>query len=191
MKIKEEFIPTNKQNWRTWLEKNHETKDSVWLIFYKKNSPKYNLSWSDSVDEALCFGWIDSTKKSIDKESFKQYFTKRKPKSNWSKVNKDKVELLIDNGLMRKAGLKSIEIAKENGSWTFLDDVENLIVPDDLKTALESKTGAFEFYQGLSNSVKKMFLYWIKSAKREETRENRIQEIVEDAADGMIPKRFR
>ena len=88
----EEYCPDTKKSWREWLELNHQKKEAVWLIFYKKKSPNYNLNWSESVDEALCFGWIDSTKKSIDSEKYKQYFCKRKPKSNWSKVNKYKVK---------------------------------------------------------------------------------------------------
>jgi len=119
----EEYCPKDNEDWRKWLELNHKRKDAVWLIFYKKKSPNYNLSWSASVDEALCFGWIDSVKKTIDSESYKQYFSKRKAKSNWSKVNKDKVKTLIDRDLMREEGYKSIEIAKENGSWTILDNV--------------------------------------------------------------------
>ena len=99
MKDVEEYCPNDKQNWRNWLQSNHNKKDAVWLIFYKKKSPNYNLSWSESVDEALCFGWIDSVKKTIDSEKYKQYFSKRKVKSNWSKVNKDKVQTLIEQGL--------------------------------------------------------------------------------------------
>ena len=98
-------------------------------FFIRKNLRTITLSWSESVDEALCFGWIDSTKKTIDNEKYKQYFSKRKAKSNWSKINKDKVKTLIDQGLMEEEGYKSIEIAKENGSWTILDGVEALIVP--------------------------------------------------------------
>ena len=111
MKDAEEYSPTSQKDWRTWLQSNHQNKDAVWLIFYKKSSPKYNLSWSESVDEALCFGWIDSTKRPIDNEQYKQYFSKRKAKSNWSKINKDKVQALIDQGLMQEAGYQSIDIA--------------------------------------------------------------------------------
>lgn len=89
MKDIEDYCPKDQKDWRKWLEVNHNNKDAIWLIFYKKKSPKYNLSWSESVDEALCFGWIDSTKRTIDSETYKQYFTKRKEKSNWSKINKD------------------------------------------------------------------------------------------------------
>ena len=191
MKEADEIYLKNKKEWRDWLELNHDNKDSVWLIFYKKSSPNFNLSWSDSVDESLCFGWIDSTKKTIDKERYKQYFSKRKPKSNWSKVNKEKVKNLIDQGLMREAGFKSIEIAKDNGSWTILDTVENLDIPKDLKQELKNQLGAMEYFETLSKSAKKSLLYWIVSAKRDETRRKRIREIVENASVQMKPKQFR
>ncbi|NQX81409.1 MAG: YdeI/OmpD-associated family protein [Flavobacteriaceae bacterium] len=191
MKNLEEHCPTDKQDWREWLELNHQKKESVWLIFYKKNSPNYNLSWSEAVDEALCFGWIDSTKKTLDKQRYIQYFSKRKPKSNWSKVNKDKVKTLIDQGLMEEQGYKSIEIAKENGSWTILDGVEALIIPEDLNAEFTNHKGSMEYYESLSNSVKKILLYWVVSAKRPETRQKRIIEIAENASQKLKPKQFR
>jgi len=191
MKDVEEFCPSDKKDWRDWLELNHGKKDAVWLIFFKKKSPNYNLSWSESVDEALCFGWIDSTKKGIDNEKYRQYFCKRKPKSNWSKINKDKVKTLIDQGLMKEAGFKSIEIAKENGSWTILDEVEALVIPEDLKSGFKKYKGSIEYFNSLSKSVKKQLLYWIVSAKRIETRQKRILEIVENAGQKMKPKQFR
>lgn len=191
MKKAEEICPKNKKEWRIWLESNHKEKDSVWLFFYKKSSPNYNLSWSESVDEALCFGWIDSTKKTVDADRYMQYFSKRKPKSNWSKVNKDKIEILIDQGLMKEAGYKSIEVAKENGSWTILDAVENLEIPKDLEQELKSRKGAMEYFENLSKSVKKSLLYWIVSAKRIDTRHKRIMEIVENASVRIKPKQFR
>lgn len=191
MKEVEEYCPFDKQDWRKWLELNHKKKESVWLIFYKKKSPNYNLSWSESVDEALCFGWIDSTKKTIDDEKYIQYFSKRKIKSNWSKVNKDKVKILIDQELMREEGYKSIEMAKENGSWIFLDEVESLIIPEDLKKEFVKNKDSIDYFDGLSKSVKKILLYWVISAKRKETRQNRILEIVENASKKMIPKQFR
>lgn len=185
------YCPKNKEDWRRWLSKNHSIEDSIWLIFYKKNSPSPNLSWSEAVDEAFCFGWIDSTKKSMDAERYMQYFCKRKPKSNWSKVNKDKVKVLIDQGLLQTAGRKCIDIAKENGSWTILDGVEALIIPDDLKEAFRNYQGSMEYFAGLSKSAKKMLLYWIVSAKRKETRQKRIVEIVENASQQLKPKQFR
>ena len=191
MKDVEDYCPNDKQDWRKWLELNHKKEDAVWLIFYKKKSPNYNLSWSESVDEALCFGWIDSTKKTIDSEKYKQYFSKRKAKSNWSKINKDKVKTLIDQGLMEKEGYKSIEIAKENGSWTILDGVEALIIPEDLKREFENHEGSMEYFDSLSKSGKKILLYWVISAKRKETRQKRVLEIAENASNNLKPKQFR
>lgn len=185
------YCPKNKADWRNWLKKNHLTADSIWLILYRKDATNYNLSWSDAVDEALCFGWIDSTKKSIDQEKYIQYFSKRKPKSNWSKVNKAKVNALIKQGLMEEAGLRSIEIAKENGSWTFLDDIETLVIPDDLKEEFANFNGSFEYFDSLSNSAKKILLYWVASAKRKETRQKRIRELAENAGHQLKPKQFR
>lgn len=191
MKDVEDYCPRNRNEWRKWLKQNHKKKEAVWLIFYRKESPNYNLSWSESVDEALCFGWIDSVKKTIDQEKFKQYFSKRKPKSNWSKINKDKVKTLIDQGLMEEEGYKSIEIAKANGSWTFLDQVEALVVPEDLKEELAKLKGSMEYFESLSKSTKKILLYWVASAKRKETRQKRIVEIAENASKKLIPKAFR
>ena len=191
MKDVEDYCPHNKKDWRKWLELNHDYKEAVWLIFYKKKSPNYNLSWSESVDEALCFGWIDSTKKTIDSEKYKQYFSKRKAKSNWSKINKDKVKTLIDQGLMQNEGYKSIEFAKENGSWTILDGVEALEIPEDLKSEFANYKGSMEFFDSLSKSVKKGLLYWVISAKRKETRQKRIFQIVENASRNLKPKQFR
>jgi uncharacterized protein YdeI (YjbR/CyaY-like superfamily) len=191
MKDVEDYCPYDKNDWRKWLELNHNKKEAVWLIFYKKKSPNYNLSWSDSVDEALCFGWIDSTKRTIDTEKYKQYFSKRKAKSNWSKINKDKVKILIEQGLMEEEGHKSIEIAKENDSWTILDEVDALIIPEDLRETFANFKGSMEYFDSLSKSVKKILLHWVVSAKRKETRQKRILEIVENASENLKPKQFR
>ena len=191
MKDVEEYCPYNKKDWRKWLELNHNKKDAVWLILYKKKSPNHRLGWSESVDAALCFGWIDSTRRTIDSEKYKQYFSKRKAKSNWSKINKDKVKTLIDQGLMEKEGYKSIEIAKGNGSWTILDGVEALIIPEDLKKEFANYKGSKDYFDSLSKSVKKILLHWIVSAKRNETRQKRILEIVENASNNLKPTQFR
>ncbi|NQZ76894.1 MAG: YdeI/OmpD-associated family protein [Ekhidna sp.] len=191
MKESKEICPINQEAWREWLSSNHDQEDAVWLIYFKKNSPKHNLSWSDAVDEALCFGWIDSVIRKIDADSYKQYFTKRKPKSNWSKVNKDKVKNLIDQGLMQQAGYQSIQIAKENGSWNNLDAVEALIIPEDLKLEFSNYEGSFEYFISLSDSSKKILLYWVISAKRPETRRKRVLEIAQNASNSTKPKPFR
>lgn len=185
------FSPANKQDWRNWLAQNHQQKEAVWLVIHKKNSSAPNLNWSDAVDEALCFGWIDSVRKTIDNDTFKQYFGKRKANSTWSKINKDKVELFHATGLMTEAGIKCIDIAKKNGSWTILDAVDNLEIPKDLTLELNKHPNAEEYFLSLSKSVKKQLLYWIISAKRPETRQKRIVEIATSASDQQRPKQFR
>lgn len=175
----ETFYPKNRKEWRQWLQKNHAKKNSVWLICYKKKANTPTISWSDAVEEALCFGWIDSTRKSIDEEKFMQFFGKRKPKSNWSKINKEKVKQLIKADLMTPAGLKSIQIAQQNGSWTALDEVEELKIPADLKKKFKTRKESKAFFLGLSKSVQKVYLQKLALAKRPETREKRINEIVE------------
>jgi len=187
----ETYYPTSRADWRKWLVKNHETKQSVWLLFYNKKSEKVSISWSDAVNEALCFGWIDSKKQTIDEFCYRQYYSKRKPNSTWSKINKEKIEQLVKNGLMSKSGLKSIEIAKQNGFWTILDEVEQLIVPKDLKEVLTSYNNAFEYFDSQSKSSKKMLLYWVASAKRPKTRQKRIEEISKLASNGQKPKQLR
>ena len=184
------FYPTSRKNWREWLQKNHTEKQSVWLIFYKIKSGMPTISWSEAVDEALCFGWIDSTIKSLDTEKFIHFFSKRKPKGTWSKVNKEKVLHLIENGLMTKAGFESIETAKQNGSWTILDDVEELKIPKDLEQEFETKQGSKDFFLSLSKSMRKAILQWLVLAKKEETRQKRINEIAELAAKKLKPKQF-
>lgn len=187
----ETYCPKSQTEWRQWLEKNHQSKQSVWLIYYTKKSTIPSLSWSEAVDEALCFGWIDSTRKTVDEFSFMQFFSKRKPKSNWSKINKEKVQQLIDSKRMTKAGYKSIETAKQNGYWTILDEVEELIIPNDLEIAFEKHKGSKDYFLSLSKSVRKIILSWIILAKQKETRQKRIDEVVESAEQNLKPKHLR
>ena len=187
----ETFYPTSRQEWRLWLKENHISKQAVWLVQYKKNANILTISWNEAVEEALCFGWIDSIRKSIDDERFIQFFTKRKPKSAWSKINKAKVLQLIENGLMAKAGYESIARAKDNGSWTILDEVEELLIPNELGQEFEKKPEAKEFFLSLSKSVRKAILQWVAFAKKPETKTNRIKEVVELAKDGLKPKHLR
>ena len=186
----ETFYPATRQQWRAWLQKHHGKKQSVWLIQYKKNAGVATISWSEAVDEALCFGWIDSIKKTLDENRSIQFFCKRKPNSTWSKVNKAKIEQLMANGLMAPAGLAIIETAKKNGSWTILDEVEELLIPHDLETACKAMPGALDYFHGLSRSVRKQLLQWLVLAKRPETRQKRIAEIATLAAQKQKPKQF-
>ncbi len=172
------YYAKNRKAWRSWLEINSDKEKSVWLIIYKKDTSKKSVNYVDGVEEALCFGWIDSKANKRDEESFYQFFTKRNPKSNWSKINKERVNKLIDQGLMTSKGLETIELAKRSSTWTALDKIENLELPIDLKKALKQNAEAAKHFDGFPRSVKKGILEWIQNAKRDETREKRINETV-------------
>lgn len=187
----ETFCPTSQAEWRMWLKKYHQSKHSVWLVCYKKKSEKPTIEWSDAVDEALCFGWIDSKRIPVDEEKFMQFFSKRKPNSTWSKLNKEKINQLVEKGLMTDAGLKIVETAKRNGSWSILDEVEELRIPKDLADEFETRKGSHDFFSSLSKSVKKEILQWIVLAKRPETRQKRITEIAELAQQNLKPRHLQ
>ncbi len=123
--------------WRNWLKANHAQESSVWLIVYHKGSDTPSVYYDGAVDEALCFGWIDSKPNQRDEESYYQFFSKRNPKSNWSGVNKERVKQLLAQSRMAPAGLAMVEEAKRRGTWTALDEVESLVVPPDLQEALD------------------------------------------------------
>lgn len=187
----ETFCPSSRQDLRNWLEENHLSKPAVWLVLYRKKANVPSVSWSELVDEALCFGWIDSVRRTIDNERFMQFLSPRKPKGTWSKINKEKIIQLSAAGLMTEAGLRAIERAKLNGSWSTLDAIDEMIIPADLAEALEANIVAGEYFHGLSKSSKKIILYWLGSAKQVETRQNRLGEIIESANERMKPKPFR
>lgn len=174
----ETFYPSGRKEWRTWLKKHHLSKESIWLVLYKKETGKPSIPWSDAVDEALCFGWIDGRRKTLDEERFIQHISKRKPKSGWSKINKEKIERLTSQGLMMEAGFAAIETAKKNGSWTLLDEIEEMIIPADLEKVFRSKPGSKKKFLSLSKSVQKFHLHQLMMAKRPETQEKRINDIL-------------
>ena len=184
------FYPKSVDEWRQWLADNHQSKSAVWVVQHHKASGKPTISWSEAVDVALCYGWIDSKKIAVGEGTTHQFFTKRKAKSSWSKINKDKVERLISEGLMTPTGLEVVKIAQQNGSWNALDEVEKLIIPEDLEKSLDEKPGAKAFFLSQSKSAKKGMLYWVFSAKRQETRAKRIEEIASLAGLGRKPKQF-
>lgn len=169
----------NRDEWRSWLENNHEKETEIWLIFYKVKVNKESIKYEEAVEEALCFGWIDSIVKRIDDEKHMQRYTPRKVKSNWSASNKRRVAKLIKEGLMTEFGLRAVEIAQQNGSWNKLDSVDiRLETPKALKDALVKNQIAKNNFENLAPSRKKQFLWWIESAKRDETKEKRIKETI-------------
>jgi uncharacterized protein YdeI (YjbR/CyaY-like superfamily) len=168
----------NAQEWREWLHENHNSETKVSLIFYKVSSPEESMRWEEAVQVAICYGWIDSTVRKLDEKRRTQMFTPRKDKSVWSKLNKTYIENLLKNNLIHESGLKKIEIAKQNGSWTSLDGVENHEIPMDLELAFIENKIAFDNYSNFSPSYRKSYLYWLNQAKLEETRNLRITEII-------------
>lgn len=186
----ETFCPISRQHWREWLQEHHAEKQSVWLIYHKKKSGSPTITWSEAVDEALCFGWIDSKAKPVDDYRYRQFFSRRKPNSVWSKINKEKVQRLVDGELMTPAGFNSIATAKQNGSWTILDEAEALIIPADLADAFQKRPSAQAYFLSLSRSDKRNLLQWLVVAKRSETRQKRITELVELADQRQKPKQF-
>lgn len=183
----ETVYATDCQAWRQWLEQHHRTSTGIWLVYYKVKSGKPSIQYSEAVQEALCFGWIDSKVKSLDQDRYQQVFTPRKPKSVWSQLNKQYIQELLHQGLMTPTGLEKINAAKQDGSWTALDEIEALILPLDLRQALEANPTAQQNFEAFSRSAKKNILVWISSAKRPQTRLKRIEQTISSAAHNKNP----
>ncbi len=165
--------------WYNWLLHNHQSYKGVYLIFHKLEMQIPTMRWEEAVKVALCFGWIDSTVKSLGNGKRRQYFCPRNPKGVWSALNKKYVKELIDAGLIQETGYKVIETAKKNGMWTFMDEVEKGIIPEDLQKAFDNNDLAYKNYRNFSSGYRKSYLSWLKMAKRDETRQKRIAEIIE------------
>ncbi|OUR93347.1 hypothetical protein A9Q87_05205 [Flavobacteriales bacterium 34_180_T64] len=176
--IPELYFKTDTE-WRHWLSENHGSISGIYLIFYKLETKIPTMRWEEAVKVALCFGWIDSTVKGLGDGKRRQYFTPRNTKSVWSALNKRYIIELTKNNLMHKSGIERVEIAKLNGSWIALDDVENEVIPKELKAAFSANKIAYKNYQKFSPSYRKGYLYWLNQAKRENTRKDRIEKIIE------------
>lgn len=172
----------DRETWRAWLEANHGVARGAWLVTWRPRSGRVGLDYEAAIEEALCFGWVDSTGGRVDDERGKLYFAPRKPQSGWAASNKARVERLIADGRMAPAGFAAIERAKANGSWTILDSVERLEVPDDLATALASQPPAAANFAAFAPSARKQMLAWVAFARRSETRAARIAKIADAAA---------
>ena len=177
------FEPKDRAAWRKWLEKHHESSPGILLVYVKK--PRRSLPYADAVEEALCFGWIDSTLYPIDDTRYMQLFTPRKTRSGWSKLNKTRVASLIEKGLMAAPGHAKIEAAKRDGSWAKLDHVESFTIPVELERGLRKNRKARDNFDALPPFARKTYLYWINNARRAETRERRIAQVIDRLAKGM------
>ncbi len=171
-----EFLAETRAQWRTWLIENHLSAKGVWLYFYKKNSGKPVLPYAEAVEEALCFGWIDSKPGLVDDITSKLYYTPRNPKSYWSALNKTRIEKLTAQGQIYPEGQRMIDLAKQTGTWDALNDVDNLLIPNDLQEALATLPNATTYFEAFPRSVKKGILEWIMNAKTTDTRQKRIVE---------------
>lgn len=178
----QQVLVESQQELRDWLKAHHQQKESLWLVKWKKGHSKNYLSYDDIVDELICFGWVDSLPRKLDAQKTMLRISPRKPQSNWSSVNKERVKRLIEAGKMEAAGLAMVEIAKQNGRWDFLNDVEKLILPEDLKLALGQNAEAERYFQNFPPASKRGILEWIKNAKQADTRKKRIEETVRKAS---------
>jgi uncharacterized protein YdeI (YjbR/CyaY-like superfamily) len=183
----EHVQPADRAEWRAWLEANHRVARGVWAVTYRRSAGKPTVAYDDLVEEALCFGWIDSQGGRLDDERGKLRFTPRKRGSVWARSNKQRVERLVAAGLMTEAGLRAIETAKADGSWDALTDVDDLREPEDLAGALAADGAARRGFDAMSPSTRRMILWWVVSSKRPETRARRIDTAVRAAADGRNP----
>ena len=183
--------PETRAAWRSWLEQHHEQDQGVWLISYKKAAGKPRFNYDEAVEEALCFGWIDSKPNKLDQERSLLWFAPRKPRTGWSKLNKDRVKRLIQQELMMPIGLAKVEAAKTDGSWNALDAIEALEIPSDLEQALTLFDEAKQNFEAFPRSTKRGILEWIAAAKKPETRAKRVAETAQLAAKNLRANQWR
>jgi len=185
------YHPKSRAEWRKWLAANHASSKGIWLVLIKKGAGVAGIMYSEAVEEALCFGWIDSRPGTLDNERYRLYVAPRKPGSVWSKLNKQRIRKLAKEGHMTSAGLVKIEAARKDGSWNTLDEIDRLGMPADLLEQLSTNEEAKRNFEGFSTSSKKIILFWIASAKRDETRQKRIEETVRLAAQNIKAAHYR
>ena len=175
---KDVFVPSGRADWRRWLASNPDRAEGLWVVYRKKSSDFDGPIYEDLVEEALCFGWIDSQVRRVDEDRVMQWFSPRRARGLWSALNKERIERLVGAGLMTDRGRAAIDAAKADGSWSQIDDVDALVMPADLEEALSATPDAQHAYGALSESAKKRYLWWIHSAKRPATRAGRVEETI-------------
>jgi len=174
---------SSQEELRSWLMKNHCQPKSIWLVTYKKSEQDKYVSRWEVLDELICFGWIDGIRRKLDDKRTMQLISQRKVE-HWAKTYKERAAKLIEEGKMHESGFKAIEASKSNGLWNFMDDVDNLIVPKELYAELSKHEGASEFFDSINDSSKRFVLRWVKLAKTEKTRNNRLKKLAELSAKG-------
>jgi uncharacterized protein YdeI (YjbR/CyaY-like superfamily) len=175
-----ELYVRSRDEWRKWLEENHSKAQGIWLIYYKKISGKPRIPYNDAVEEALCFGWIDSKIKRVNDDYYIQWFTPRRPGSRWSKINMSKVQKLIKEGRMKPEGLSAFNGADKKTDVTYDTKSElTMVIPDDLMNALKNNPAACNNFINFPPSSRNLYVFWLNDAKRAETRIGRIAKIVD------------
>ena len=183
-----ELYVKTREEWRTWLEENHDSAQGVWLIYYKKPSGKPRIPYNEALGEALCFGWIDGKIKRVNEDYYIQWFTSRRKGSRWSELNMSKVRNLIKEGRMRPAGLLAYKAAIKKPALIYnTKKEENLIIPDDLLVALKNSDEAYNNFINFPPSSRRLYVFWLNDAKREDTRKSRIVKIVENSGNNIKP----
>lgn len=183
--------PLSRAEWRAWLAENHTRTEGIWLVSYKKATGKPRFEYDEAVEEALCFGWIDSKPNKLDEERSLLWFAPRKGGTGWSKPNKERVEKLLAAGAMTPAGLAKVAAAKADGTWNALDSIEALEIPPDLAAALAAYPTATAYFDAFPRSVKRGILEWISTAKTAQTRTKRIEETAQLAAENQRANQWR
>lgn len=179
------YTPKDRGDWRRWLARNHDSAGEVWLVFYKATARKRNLSYDDAVEEALCFGWVDGIKKSVDEQRYMHRFSPRKSASKWSASNRKRAERRVEAGLMQEAGLKTVAEAKANGNWDNpVKPAGPLPMPEEFEAALGANPRAARFLESLPPSARRQYVDWVASAKREDTRQRRLAEALDLLSKG-------
>jgi uncharacterized protein YdeI (YjbR/CyaY-like superfamily) len=187
----DQLHPETTEQWRAWLADHHTRTAGVWLVSWKKHTGRPALSYDQAVTEALAFGWVDSKPNKLDDERTKLWFSPRKPTSAWSRPNKERVGRLVAEGRMTEAGRRLVEAAQANGAWSKLDDVEDLVVPDDLAAAFARHPGSADQWQQFPRSARRGILEWIVQARKPETRARRVLDTAEKASQGERANQWR
>ena len=187
----ERFHPPDRSAWRAWLVAHHATSPGVWLVGWKAATGKPRIPYEETVEEALCVGWIDSLQRTVDEERSRLLFTPRKRRSAWARTNKERIARLSAAGLMLPAGIAVVEAAKADGAWSALDGVENLVEPEDLRAALAAVPDARGHWDAFPRSTKRAILEWIATAKRPETRARRVEETARLAGENIRANQWR
>ena len=192
MKIDDKIFDTiyvyKRDDWRDWLKINHIKKKEIWLIYYKKHTVRKRIPYDDAVEEAICYGWIDTTVRRIDEERYMQKYMPRKKNSKWSEINKKRALKMIESGKIKEPGIKKINEAKENGNWNnAYGSKEKQEIPEDLLKALKNNNKALNNFLNFAPGYQNNYIYRINDAKREDTRKRRIAEIVDRAFQNLKP----